>query len=44
LQFINALPINLSSLPFDVTQTDVTYLTANVSFQYDYFKFVSKGA
>jgi len=43
LQFINALPINLSSLPFDVTQTDVTYLTANVSFQYDYFKFVSKG-
>tara|TARA_B100000683_G_scaffold18630_1_gene18315 strand:- start:15269 stop:15793 length:525 start_codon:yes stop_codon:yes gene_type:complete len=43
LQFVNALPINLSSLPFDVASTDVVYLTANVSFQFDYFKFVTKG-
>lgn len=43
LQFVNALPINLSSLPFDVSSTDVIYLTANVSFQFDYFKFVKKG-
>jgi hypothetical protein len=43
LQFVNALPINLSSLPFDVSSTDVIYLTANVSFQFDYFKFVQKG-
>lgn len=43
LQFVNALPVNLSSLPFDVSSTDVIYLTANVSFQFDYFKFVQKG-
>ena len=43
LQFINAIPINLSSLPFDVSSTDIVYLTANVTFQFDYFKFVTKG-
>ena len=43
LQFVNALPINLSSLPLDVASTDFVYLTANVSFQFDYFKFVTKG-
>ena len=43
LQFVNAIPINLSSLPFDVSSTDVIYLVANVTFQFDYFKFVTKG-
>lgn len=43
LQFVNAIPLNLSSLPFDVSSTDIIYLTANVSFQFDYFRFVTKG-
>jgi hypothetical protein len=38
--FVDAYPINLSSLPFDTTITDTNYLIANVSFQYSYFKFV----
>lgn len=37
--FVNAYPINLSSLPFDTTITDTNYLVANVSFNYSYFKF-----
>ena len=39
IQFIDAFPINLSSLPFDATTTDIQYLTASVTFQYSYFKF-----
>ena len=39
IQFIDAFPINLSSLPFDATTTDIQYLTAAVTFQYSYFKF-----
>ena len=37
--FVNAYPINLSSLPFDTTINDTNYLVANVSFNYSYFKF-----
>lgn len=40
IQFIDAYPINLSSLPFDTTATDTNYLVASVSFVYSYFKFV----
>ena len=40
LQFIDAYPISLSSLPFDVTITDVQYLTAEVTFEYTYYKFL----
>jgi hypothetical protein len=43
IQFTNAIPVNLSSLPFDVKSTDVEYLTGNVTFQYNYFKFLTKG-
>lgn len=43
IQFANAIPINLSSLPFDVKSQDVEYLTGNVTFQYSYFKFLTKG-
>jgi hypothetical protein len=39
IQFINAMPISLGSIPFDITASDVEYLTATVSFQYDYYKF-----
>jgi hypothetical protein len=39
ITFVNAYPINLSSLPFDTTITDTNYLVANVSFNYAYFKF-----
>lgn len=38
IRFIDAYPINLSSLPFDITTTDVEYLTAVVSFNYSYFE------
>ena len=38
IQFVDAYPINLSSLPFDTTATDIQYLTAAVTFQYSYFK------
>lgn len=40
IQFVDAYPINLSSLPFDTTITDTQYLVAAVSFQYSYFKFL----
>lgn len=40
IRFVDAYPINLSSLPYDTTVTDVQYLIAAVSFQYSYFKFV----
>lgn len=38
IQFVNAFPTTLSSLPFDITVTDTQYLTAVVSFQFAYFK------
>lgn len=40
IRFIDAYPTNLSSLPFDITTTDVEYLTAVVSFNYSYFEIV----
>lgn len=40
IKFVEAFPTTLSSLPFDLTITDVQYLTAVVSFQYSYFKLI----
>ena len=40
IQFIDAYPVSLSSLPFDTTVTDTNYLVANVTFNYSYFRFV----
>ena len=40
IRFIDAKPVNLSSLPFDITTVDVEYLTAAVSFNYSYFEIV----
>jgi len=40
IRFIDAYPTVLSSLPFDITTTDVEYLTAVVSFNYSYFEIV----
>ena len=40
IKFIDAYPTNLGSLPFDITSTDIEYLTATVEFQYTYFEFV----
>ena len=40
IKFVDAHPISLSSLPFDITTTDVEYLTAIASFQYSYYKFI----
>ena len=38
IKFVDAHPITLSALPFDITTTDVEYLTAVVSFEYNYFQ------
>tara|TARA_B110000285_G_C15130617_1_gene623306 strand:+ start:796 stop:1251 length:456 start_codon:yes stop_codon:yes gene_type:complete len=38
--FVDAYPTMISSLPFDITTTDVEYLTAVVSFKYSYYQFV----
>jgi len=38
IQFVNAFPTSLSSLPFDLTITDTQYLTAIVSFEFAYFQ------
>ena len=40
INFIDAYPIALSSLPFDITTTDVEYLTAVVTFNYSYYEFL----
>jgi transcriptional regulator of nitric oxide reductase len=40
IKFIDAYPTSLSSLPFDITTTDVEYLTAVVMFQYSYYQFL----
>ena len=38
IQFIDAYPTSLSSLPFESNTADVDYLTASVSFEYSYYK------
>jgi|TARA_R110000851_G_scaffold230898_5_gene383700 hypothetical protein len=38
IQFVDAFPIDLTSIPFDATATDVEYMTASVTFQYSYYK------
>jgi len=40
IKFVDAYPTSLSSLPFDITTTDVEYLTAIASFQYSYYVFL----
>ena len=40
IQFADAHPTSLSSLPFEVTNETVNYLTAVVEFQYSYYKFL----
>ena len=40
INFIDAFPTSLSSLPFDITTTDVEYLTAVVTFAYSYYEFL----
>ena len=40
IQFVDAYPTNLSSLPFDTTSADVEYLTASVTFNYSYYKII----
>jgi hypothetical protein len=40
IKFVDAYPISISSLPFDITTTDVEYLTAVVTFEYSYYDFV----
>ena len=36
IKFVDAYPTSLSSLPFDITTTDVEYLTAVVTFIFLY--------
>lgn len=38
IQFVDAYPTSVSTLQFDVRSTDMEYLTADVSFEYSYFK------
>jgi len=40
IKFVDAYPTSISSLPFDITTTDVEYLTAVVQFQYSYYAFL----
>lgn len=40
IQFVDAYPTDLASLPFDTTQSDVEYLTAAVTFEYSYYKII----
>ncbi len=40
IKFVDAYPTSISSLPFDITTTDVEYLTAVVTFEYSYYEFV----
>ncbi len=40
IKFVDAYPTSISSLPFDITTTDVEYLTAVVTFQYSYYQFI----
>jgi len=38
IQFAGAFPISLSTLQFDSAAGDIEYLTASVTFQYQYYK------
>ena len=38
IQFVDAYPISLSSIPFEANASDVEYLTASVTFEYSYYK------
>jgi hypothetical protein len=40
IQFVDAHPTSLSSLPFEVTGESVNYLTAVAEFNYSYYKFL----
>ena len=40
IKFVDAYPTSISSLPFDITTTDVEYLTAVVIFEYSYYEFL----
>jgi hypothetical protein len=40
IKFVDAYPTSISSLPFDITTTDVEYLTAVVMFEYSYYTFL----
>ena len=40
IKFVDAYPTSLSSLPFDITTTDVEYLTAVAQFEYSYYQFI----
>jgi len=40
IKFVDAYPTSLSSLPFDITTTDVEYLTAIASFSFSYYVFL----
>ena len=40
IKFVDAYPTSLSSLPFDITTTDVEYLTAVATFNYSYYEFI----
>ena len=40
IKFVDAYPTSLSSLPFDITTTDVEYLTAIASFSFSYYSFL----
>lgn len=40
IQFVDASPTSLSSLPFEVTAESTSYLTAVVEFSYSYYKFL----
>jgi len=37
VKFYNMFPVNLSTLTFDATQTDINYFTAEVTFKYTIF-------
>lgn len=41
-QFVDAVPISLSTLEFSTDQTDVQYLIAEATFRYVYFKLTNK--
>jgi transcriptional regulator of nitric oxide reductase len=40
IKFVDAYPTSISSLPFDITTTEVEYLTAVVTFDYSYYAFL----
>jgi len=40
IKFVDAYPTSISSLPFDITTTEVEYLTAVVMFEYSYYEFL----